>query len=102
MTKHSEESEKALEQYLRKRCKENGWPCLKYSNPSDAGYPDRLIVLPYGKVAWVELKSKGCKPTRLQKERHKELCALYHHVTVADTREIIDEAIKEINHGNGI
>ena len=59
IVRHSEVSEKAIEAYLVKRCKESGLLCLKYSNANTTGYPDRLVCLPHGNVVWVELKSKG-------------------------------------------
>ena len=72
IVRHSEVSEKAIEAYLNKRCKENGLLCLKYSNANVTGYPDRLVCCINGKVIWVELKSKGKKPTKLQEIRHQE------------------------------
>ena len=57
--RHAEISEKAIERYLVEQAKENGLLCLKYSNPNMAGYPDRILVIPDGRVVWVELKSRG-------------------------------------------
>lgn len=90
ITEHSEVSEKAIERYLVARAKKLGLPCLKYSNPNVAGYPDRLLVLPDGQVVWVELKSKGRKPTKLQLARHAELSGLRHSVKVIDSRAEVD------------
>ena len=46
-----------------------------------AGRPDLEIVLPDGKIIWIELKRfKGGKLTPLQKETHKELSQLGHDV----------------------
>lgn len=96
ITHHAEVSEKELEKYLFRRAKEHGWPCLKYSNPNAVGYPDRVIVLPSRKVAWVELKSRGKKPAKIQVARHEELRNAGHVVFVADSREKIDELITEL------
>lgn len=90
ITCHAEVSEKSIERYLVARAKKLGLPCLKYSNPSVAGYPDRLLVLPDGQVVWVELKSKGRKPTKLQLARHAELSGLRHSVKVIDNRADVD------------
>ena len=90
ITRHAEVSEKSIERYLVARAKKLGLPCLKYSNPSVAGYPDRLLVLPDGQVVWVELKSKGRKPTKLQLMRHTELSGLRHSVKVIDNRAGVD------------
>lgn len=91
---HAEESEKVIEDYLVKRCKEEGWKALKYSNPSETGYPDRIIVLPRCMVVWVELKSKGKHPRPIQQKRMKELNDLGHNTYVCDSKQLVDEIIK--------
>lgn len=93
---HAEVSEKEIEKYLCKRMKEIGLPCLKYSNPNMVGYPDRLIVLPCNIVMWVELKSKGEKPTKVQQLRIAELKQLKHVVWVIDNKPLIDELVTEL------
>lgn len=96
ITKHAEVSEKMIERYLVERAKKIGLPCLKYSNPNMVGYPDRLLVLPAGRVIWVELKSKGRKPTKIQEARIVELSGMGHTVRVIDNKADIDELIKTI------
>lgn len=93
IVRHSEVSEKAIEAYLNKRCKENGLLCLKYSNANVTGYPDRLVCYINGKVIWVELKSKGKKPTKLQEIRHQELKRMGHEVWVVSSKPEVDELI---------
>ena len=39
----------------------------KFMSPSLAGMPDRLVLLPKGKMAFVEIKSTGMKPSTTQK-----------------------------------
>lgn len=91
IVKHSEVSEKEIEKYLCKRMKEIGLLCLKYSNANETGYPDRLIVLPTSICVWVELKSKGRKPTKVQQIRIAELKKLKHVVWVIDNKPLVDE-----------
>lgn len=91
IVKHSEVSEKAIEAYLSKMAKEHGWLCLKYSNANVTGYPDRIICLPFAGVAWIELKSKGKKPTKLQLVRHEELRKAGQDVFVVDSKETVDK-----------
>lgn len=93
---HAEVSEKVIERYLVEQAKQNGLLCLKYSNPNMVGYPDRLLVLPGGGVVWVELKSKGRKPTKIQQMRMSELTGMGHLVKVIDNKADIDELIKTI------
>lgn len=82
----SENGERHIEAYLRKRFRDMGLPCLKYANAFEVGYPDRLILLPKGLVLWVEVKSKGRKPTAAQRVRHEALRSLGHKVYVIDNR----------------
>lgn len=96
LTRHSEVSEKAIERYLVERAGEAGMPCLKYSNPNMVGYPDRLLVVPGGAVAWVELKSKGRKPSMIQRQRIAELERLGHYVCVIDNKADVDNLINDI------
>lgn len=93
ITKHSEVSEKAIEKYLVESVRSIGGICLKYSNANMVGYPDRVICLHGGRVVWVELKSKGKKPTKMQTIRQNELASLGHEVHVIDNKPMIDELI---------
>ena len=90
---HSEVSEKEIEKYLIRRTKEIGLICLKYSNPNMIGYPDRMILLPNSKIIWVELKSKGKKPSSIQLVRFSEMKKLGHIVQVVDSKKGIDMLI---------
>ena len=94
--RHAELSEKSIEKYLVEQAKFAGCPCLKYFNPNMVGYPDRLVVLPGGKVVWVELKSKGRKPSKVQQVRMAELTDLGHVVKVIDNKLDVDKLINEI------
>lgn len=42
---------------------------------------------------WVELKSRGRKPTKLQALRHEELTRLGHIVSVVDSKAKVDELL---------
>ena len=65
----SKDSEKFIERYLCSEVESRGGLALKYSNQGAMGYPDRLCLLPGGRVFWVEVKSKGRKPDILQRIR---------------------------------
>lgn len=93
ITNHSTTSEKALERYLVDRVKALGGVCLKYSNPGMVGYPDRICLLPGSRTVWIELKSKGKKPTTVQCLRHSQLSAIGHTVHICDSRESIDRVL---------
>ena len=91
IVRHAEVSEKAIERYLCKRMKEIGLLCIKYSNANETGYPDRLIVLPASQCMWIELKSKGRKPSKVQQIRIAELEKRSHVVWVIDNKPLVDE-----------
>lgn len=60
--------EKDVEEKLRTNIKRlgNGALCLKFESPGFAGVPDRLILLPGGKVIFAELKKPGKKERKRQ------------------------------------
>lgn len=95
LTDHAEVSEKSIEKYLIEQAEANGLLCLKYSNPNMVGYPDRLLVLPGGSVVWVELKSKGRKPTKIQQIRIAGLRNRGHYVWVIDNRKSVDSLMEK-------
>ena len=98
VARHAEVSEKVIERYLVERAKSVGMLCLKYANANMTGYPDRLLVLRGGKVVWVELKSRGRKPSKIQQLRHAELEAIGHTVLVIDSKGAVNELINRISH----
>ncbi|MGM9688182.1 MAG: VRR-NUC domain-containing protein [Alloprevotella sp.] len=93
IVRHAEVSEKVLERYLATRVKAQGGLCLKYSNAGMVGYPDRVCLMPGGRTVWVELKSKGKKPTTLQGIRFGQMRRIGHRVYVCDSKAGIDEVL---------
>lgn len=77
-------TEKHLEQKLVKAAKRVGGLALKFVSPGYDGMPDRLILLPGGKIAFIEVKAPGMKPRPLQMKRHKKLRSLGFKVYVLD------------------
>ena len=92
--KNFKDSEKFIERYLCSEVESRGGLALKYSNQGAMGYPDRLCVIPGGRVFWVEVKSKGRKPDILQCIRISVLRDLGQHVYVADSVETIDKILE--------
>ena len=90
------ESEKVLEAELRERCKALGWMCIKLTSQYQRGLPDRLILMPGGRVCFAEIKTTGKKPTALQRVTHERLRALGYRVEVVDTTERLDNLIVEL------
>lgn len=60
--------EKEIETKLRRMVERRGGLCLKWVCPGWSGVPDRIILLPGGRIIFVELKRpKGGKLSELQK-----------------------------------
>lgn len=87
-------TEKQIEQYLRDRIKELGGKAYKFVSPGNDGVPDRLVVLPGGKVLFVELKAPGKKPTPLQEKQMKTLTDLGQDVGVVSSKADADACIE--------
>lgn len=83
-------TEKWLERELVKKIEARGGLALKYANANQTGYPDRLVLLPGGRLVFVELKTKGRKPTKLQSLRHEQLRGLGFPVFVIDCIAALD------------
>lgn len=88
--------EKLIEQKLVQAVRKSGGLCLKFVSPNFDGMPDRLILLPGGKIAFAELKAPGKKPRPLQIARHKTLMNLGFRVYVIDSVEQIGEILDDI------
>ncbi len=94
ITDHAAVSEKAVERYLVRQVADRGGVCLKLSDMTNDGYPDRLCLFPAGVSVFIELKSKGRKRTKLQKERFETLVDLEFPAYVCDSREAVDEVLR--------
>lgn len=88
--------EKQIEQKLAQRVKAAGGIAPKFTSPGLDGMPDRLILLPFGKFAFAELKAPGKKPRPLQLARHDMLRRLGFRVYVVDDEGQIGGIIDEI------
>ncbi len=81
--------EKSIEQKLVRATKGRGGICPKLVSPGFDGMPDRLVLLPYGRMGFVEVKAPGEKPRPLQTARHHLLTRLGFKVYVLDAPEQI-------------
>ena len=88
--------EKQIENKLKTAVKKNGGIALKLVCPSFAGMPDRLVLLPDGLIAFVELKAPGKRPHPLQESRHRLLRSLGFKVYVIDKPEQIGGMLDEL------
>jgi len=88
--------EKNIEAKLRRVVKNMGGIALKFTSPGMTGMPDRLVLLPEGKIYFVELKAPDMDLRPLQLKRKDQLEKLGFKVYVIDSYEKIDLFIKEV------
>lgn len=88
--------EKIIEHKLVQAVKAMGGIAPKIVSPGFDGMPDRLILLPESRIAFVEVKRYGEKPRPLQESRYWMLRRLGFHVYVLDHADQIPQIIGEI------
>ena len=76
--------EKELEKKLTLEVKKRGGLAVKFVSPGFDGMPDRIILMPGGIIAFVEVKASGKRPRPLQIARHKRLRRLGFFVFILD------------------
>lgn len=81
--------ENEIEEKLVAAVKAVGGVCWKFTSPGTAGVPDRIVLMPKGKIAFVEVKAPGEEPRKLQLSKHKLLRRLGFQVFVLDNPEQI-------------
>ena len=88
--------EREIERKLVAKTKAMGGIAPKFTSPGFDGMPDRLILLPNGKMGFAELKAPGKKPRPLQEARHNLLRRLGFKVYVIDCLKQIDSVLNDI------
>lgn len=96
MPKIKIESEKFLEKKLSEEIKRIGGMSIKLLSSCLTGLPDRLCLLPKGRLFFIEMKTTGKKPTKIQTIIHGKLEALGFPVLVIDTSEKIKTFIQTL------
>ena len=85
------DSEKVIERKLVELVKINGGMCIKLLCDQLIGLPDRMCLFPGHKIVFVELKTTGRKPKRIQAYMHNKLRALGFRVCLLYTSDAADE-----------
>ena len=88
--------EKYIEKKLVEKVKGLGGLALKLISPGHSGIPDRLVLLPKGKIGFVELKATGLLIRPLQEKRKRQLESLGFLVYCIDSVEQIGGVVNEI------
>lgn len=86
-------TEKDVEKYLVKKMKEIGGIAYKFVSPGNDGVPDRICVLPYGFIQFVEVKRPGGRVSDIQIMQFNRLQKLRQEVEVVYNYEDVDALI---------
>lgn len=85
--------EQKIERRLKKEIELIGGKALKFVSPGVSGVPDRIVLLPGGKVIFVELKAPGKNLSPIQLFRKKEFDMLGFKIWKIDSYEDINDLI---------
>lgn len=88
--------ESTIEKALVKTVRHSGGLALKFVSPGWAGAPDRLILMPGGRLAFVELKALGHNLRPLQVRRKRQLEELGFSVYCIDQPNQIGGVLDEV------
>lgn len=89
------DSEKVIERKLVQAIKEKNGMCIKLLCDQLIGLPDRLCLLPNGRLIFVEVKTTGQKPRKIQLAMHNRLRTLGFEVEVIDTINALNNFIEK-------
>lgn len=90
--------EKQVEQALTSAVKARGGLALKFVSPGVSGVPDRIVLMPGGRLVFVELKAPGKHMRPLQEFRKRQLESLGFHVCCIDQPDQIPALLEEVMH----
>ena len=88
--------EKSIEEKLVAAVKVQGGVCWKFTSPGTAGVPDRIVLMPFGRIGFVEVKTPGESPGRCSDFVSKALRRLGFKAFVLDSPDQIGGIIDEI------
>lgn len=89
-------NEKKLERKLREEVKKLGGMALKFISPGHAGVYDRIVLMPGGKIWFVEMKSSGKKLSPLQEVFQKQMDKLIFSTREIDCVEKLESFLHEL------
>lgn len=91
--------EKTIEAQIVKAVEARGGICPKWVGWN--GCPDRIVLFPFARIGFIEVKAPGEKPRPLQESRHRILRGLGFRVYVVDGTDQIGPVLDEIGGKNG-
>lgn len=102
------ELEKVIERKLRDGVKKlgSGAQCLKFESPGTSGVPDRMILLPGGRIVFVELKQVGkrerMRQTYVQNQMRRLGFTVFSTVSTPEQVQMILSHCEEVMRQDGL
>ena len=88
--------ERDVERYFKAQLEKRGALVFKFVSPGQTGVPDRVVLLPGGRVVFAEMKAPGEKPRPLQRAVFARMARAGHPVYIIDSREAVKEFMEEV------
>ena len=88
--------EKMIESRFVQKVQSRGGLGWKFTSPGTDGVPDRIVLMPGGKIAFVEVKAPGEKMRALQIRRKQQLERVGFSVYCLDSLEQIRPILDEV------
>ena len=93
------ERERDVEAYLRRKVEMAGGAAFKFVAPGNNGVPDRIVILPGGRVYFVEMKTRGGTLSGIQRLQQERIRKRGCEVRTIWTRAQVDEFMQETEGG---
>lgn len=89
------ETEKDTDRYLKREIKKRGGWCLKWAPVHVSGLPDRICLMPGGRIFFAEVKGQGEKPRQIQIFVCNKIKRLGFRVEIVDTQKQVDTILAD-------
>lgn len=92
--------EKDIERKLVQEVKALGGMCLKFTSPGLAGVPDRIVILPGGRIIFVEMKAQNGRLSQQQQAVLARFTRLGADWAVVSTPELLNIFLENCKGGD--
>lgn len=99
MASDKEARERDVEERLRQGVHRLGGKAYKFTSPGNTGVPDREVILPGGRIFFVELKTERGRTSPVQQAQIRALRKLGCEVRVLYGMQDVENFLQEIGGG---